>query len=106
MSIDTTFHPISPSVAFTNAAAVQPSKDSQLGVTTFRVTNHALASAAGSFFSWGPTNAVAVPTTAGVNTMFVPGADSLYIEIPGNSWFIGAAGSSFSVIGGIGGVGG
>jgi hypothetical protein len=104
MSIDTTFQPKTESISFTNAAALQvPGDMRQIGVTTFRVTN---TGATGTRFSWGSNSSVAAPAAAGVNTMWVGPGLSVYIEVPGNSYFIGAASSTFDVIGGQGGIGG
>lgn len=102
MSVDVTFKPLTASVAFTNAAAVQVNGGSPQGATTFRVTN---TGATGTRFSWGGA-AVAVPTAAGPNTMYVGAGLSVYIEVPYNSYFIGQASSTFEVIAGIGGAGG
>lgn len=103
MSVDTTFKPITPSVSFTTSAVqVVTDKANPGGITTFRVTN---TGSGGIRFSWGGAS-VASPTGAGPNTMYVGAGLSVYIEVPVNSYFIGASGATFDVIGGIGGTGG
>lgn len=108
MSIDTTFQPKSPTF-LVGATALQVAPDSQMGVTTFRVR---LIVAGPAYLSWGFNNAV---TAKGAPAAGVPVANTLgmtvagsvmYIEVPGNSWFISSVAAAFEITGGQGGVGG
>ena len=107
MSNDTTFHPITPTFLITTAAA-QVAPDTQQGNTTFRVR---LIVAGPAYLTWGNKSTItaggAPATTGTANTLGMQVAGSvMYIEVPGNSFFISNVASAFEITGGIGGVGG
>lgn len=111
MSIDTTFHPITPTFAFDNSA-VLTMPDDQTGYTTYRIR----ALTASGYFHWAPRNspapAAAVAPALGApqpNTLGVTLNVPFYVELPPGAQFIGNATfatSGFEITGGIGGVGG
>jgi hypothetical protein len=108
MSIDTTFHPLTPSVAIVSGSPLQVNAGAggQIGVTTFRIATTTAANAS-TRISWGPTAAsAAVPTVAGSNVAYIPGNGVLYIELPPNVFFNTQAVGTVEITGGIGGVGG
>jgi len=107
VSIDTTFHPITPTF-LVGVAALQVDPDTQLGTTTFRVR---CIVAGPAYLTWGNKSTITAggaPTAAGIaNTLGMSVAGSvMYIEVPGNSWFISGTAAAFEITGGIGGVGG
>jgi hypothetical protein len=105
MSLDTTFHPITQTI-LVGASAVQVATDTQLDANTFRV--RCLATA---YLTWGNSSTITAKggPAAGVpvfNTLGMTIGNSLYIEVPSNSFFIASAAAAFEITGGKGGVGG
>lgn len=104
MAIDTTFKPLSGSVAIASGAPAQV--PAPVGVTSFRIVNTTAANAA-TRISWGPTAAkAAVPAAAGPSIAYIPGNGVLYLEVPGDSFFNVQAAGTVEITGGQGGVGG
>jgi predicted branched-subunit amino acid permease len=106
VSIDTTFHPITPTI-LVGVTAVQAAVDTQQDNTTFRV--RCLVAA---YLTWGNKSTI---TALGAPAAGVPSANTLgmsvvgsamYIEVPANSFFISSIAASFEITGGKGGVGG
>ena len=107
MSLDTTFKPFGNTVSV-GGTAVQVATDNQLGITTFRVR---CLVAGPAYLIWGNKSTIVSNNGPGagpvMNTLGMSVVGSvMYIEVPGNSWFISNTAGAFEITGGQGGVGG
>lgn len=108
MSIDTTFKPITPTVAYgtTGGAAPVADKGAYLGVTTFRIR-----CITAGYIAWGPSSSLAAPTAPAVgtpeqNVLGFASGQTGYFEVPAASYFRGDGVGTFEITGGTGGTGG
>lgn len=107
-SINPVFQPFTPTYAVDNSAAVQIAEAGQSTATVFRIR----AITASGYISWGAKSSVAAPSAPSAagqkfpNTIGVTLGQSVYLELPPNSYFIGSAAfgtGSFEITGGQGG---
>lgn len=107
-SINPVFQPLTPTYVVDNSVSVQVEEAGQVGATVFRIR----AIKASGYIAWGTKSTVAAPaapTAAGQkfpNVVGVTLGQSVYLELPPNSFFISDAAfltSSFEVTGGQGG---
>lgn len=101
-SINTVFQPMSPSVAIVSGTPQQALG----GQGSFRIVNTTAANAIARI-SWGRSAAsAAVPAASGPNTMYLGPNESIYLELPMDSFFNVSAAATVEVTPGQGGAGG
>lgn len=107
-SINPVFQPLTPTYAVDDSAAVQVAEAGQAGATVFRIR----AITASGYIAWGVKSTISAPTAPSAagqklpNTIGVTLGQSVYLELPPDSFFIGSAvfgTGSFEVTGGQGG---